>query len=108
MQFNDFEKIMIEDSSEILRAIAHPLRVSILNFIETNQPIKVFAIHSELKLDQSLASQHLKILREAKLVITERKGKNIYYTIDHPRMNHIIKQILIFDKLSLARRKQKR
>lgn len=108
MQFNDFEKKMIEDSSEILRAIAHPLRVSLLNFIEKEQPIKVYEIHSQLSLDQSLASQHLKILRDANLVRTERKGKNIYYTVDRPKITHIIKNILTFDKLTLAGRKHRK
>ncbi len=107
MQFNDFDKNSIAESSLLLRAFAHKLRISIINFIADNQPVAVNRIHTELDLEQSITSQHLKILRDSKIVNTTRKGKQIYYEINTPKLLHSIKHIQSFDKISLAQRKKK-
>jgi len=44
-------------------------------------------------LEQSVASQHLAILRRAGVVITERQGKFIYYSLDKDRLNQISKLV---------------
>jgi DNA-binding transcriptional ArsR family regulator len=76
----------LQVSSDILRALAHPLRMKILEFIDKNKTINVNKIYNTLKLEQSITSQHLKILRASGLVQTHREGKFIHYTIDYPRL----------------------
>jgi DNA-binding transcriptional ArsR family regulator len=76
----------LQVSSDILRALAHPLRMKILEFIDKNKTINVNKIYNTLKLEQSITSQHLKILRASGLVHTHREGKFIHYTIDYPRL----------------------
>jgi ArsR family transcriptional regulator len=107
MQFNDYDRISIHESSSLLRAIAHKTRISILNFIDFNQPVAVNRIHTELDLEQSITSQHLKILRDCQVVSTTRKGKEIYYEVNVPKALHSIKHVQAFDKISLAHRKKK-
>ena len=52
--------------------------------------VTLFQSHmDQLRLEQSVASQHLAILRRAGVVVTERQGKFIYYTVDKERINHI-------------------
>ncbi len=82
--FINKEKLQV--SSDILRALAHPLRLQILEFIDKHKTINVNKIYGTLKLEQSITSQHLKILRASGLVHTHREGKFIHYTIDYPRM----------------------
>ncbi|MFT5165246.1 MAG: DNA-binding transcriptional ArsR family regulator, partial [Saprospiraceae bacterium] len=67
-------------SSEVLRALAHPLRMKILEFIDKHETINVNKIYNTLKLEQSITSQHLRILRLAGIVITTREGKFIHYS----------------------------
>ena len=43
----------------------------------------------KLRLEQSVASQHLAILRRAGVVATDRQGKFIYYSLDADRLNQI-------------------
>jgi len=43
----------------------------------------------KLRLEQSVASQHLAILRKAGVVLTERNGKFIFYSLDKGRLGHI-------------------
>lgn len=79
----------LENTAEIFRAIAHPLRLQILDFIDKNDRINVNKIYTTLQLEQSITSQHLRILRYANLVYTERKGKNIFYCVNYPVLRRI-------------------
>ena len=86
----------LADSSEILRALAHPLRMRILEFIDQNDEINVNKIYNTLRLEQSITSQHLRILRIVGLVETNREGKFIHYSINYERMNHAMAAINSF------------
>ena len=85
------EKLQI--SSEVLRALAHPLRMKILEFIDQNEMINVNKIYNTLNLEQSITSQHLRILRIAGLVTTEREGKFIHYSIDYDKVSAAVMSI---------------
>jgi len=50
-------------------------------------------IYIKLRLEQSVASQHLAILRRAGVVITERQGKFIYYSLNNERLEQISKLV---------------
>lgn len=72
----------VKKAKNILRALDHPLRRSLLDTIELNDnKITVTEIYVRLRLEQSVASQHLAILRRAGIVETERDGKLIYYSV---------------------------
>ncbi len=75
-------------SSFNLRALAHPLRLEIMCIIDDRVTASVQEIFSELKLEQSLISQHLKILRNAKLVSATRKGKYVHYKVEYANVQH--------------------
>ena len=66
----DNDKLQV--SSEILRALAHPLRLKILEFIDKYGNINVNKIYNSLKIEQSITSQHLRILRSSGVVMTEK------------------------------------
>ena len=83
----------LQYSSEILRALAHPLRMKILEFIDQNETINVNKIYNTLKLEQSITSQHLRILRLSGLVITQRDGKFIHYSIDYDKIDNTVNAI---------------
>ncbi len=73
----------------VLRAVNHKLRQSIVDLLDENTKMTVTDIYIKLRLEQSVASQHLAILRRAGVVTTERQGKFIYYGIDKERLNQI-------------------
>jgi|APTNR8051073442_1049403.scaffolds.fasta_scaffold29599_2 DNA-binding transcriptional ArsR family regulator len=75
------EENPFKTTSLLLRSVAHPLRIKMLNFIGQNQPVKVKSIYKELKIEQSIASQHLRVLKDNQVVIYTRKGKEIYYSL---------------------------
>lgn len=80
-------------SAEVLRALAHPLRMRILEFIDQHERINVNQIYSTLGLEQSITSQHLRILRSAGLVSTERHGKFIEYRLSYGKLSATKKAI---------------
>lgn len=73
-----------------IKALAHPLRLSIIAFIDKNGEINVNKIYRSLKLEQSITSQHLKILRTAELVKFRREGKKIYYAVNYSNVKQLM------------------
>ena len=73
----------------ILRAVNHKLRQQILEIINNNDKITVTEIYVKLRIEQSVASQHLAILRRAGVVSTVRDGKFIYYSVASQRVDQI-------------------
>jgi DNA-binding transcriptional ArsR family regulator len=73
----------------ILRAIGHDLRKKIVDLLRENETMNVTDIYVKLRIEQSVASQHLAILRKAGIVITKRNGKFIYYTLNNDRLSEV-------------------
>ncbi len=80
-------------SAKTLRALAHPLRLYLIDFIDEHGKINVNKIYLSLKLEQSLTSQHLRILRDEKLVLTQREGKFIFYSVNYSRVKKIVELV---------------
>lgn len=83
----------LEFGTVLMRAIAHNLRMRILQFIADKGECNVNQIYSSLKLEQSITSQHLRILRVAGLVTTRRDGKFIFYKVDKHRLSNTVKHV---------------
>ena len=60
-----------------------------MNVITEKEKITVTDIYIKLRLVQSVCSQHLAILRRAKIVETERNGKSIFYRINKETISDI-------------------
>ena len=73
----------------VLRSVNHKLRQTIIDVIERNPRVTVTDIYIKLRLEQCVVSQHLRILRAAKVVITEKNGKYIHYSVNFDRLNQI-------------------
>lgn len=74
-----------EGSAELLKAIAHAVRLQVLCAIK-DQEHSVGEIEEITGIGQPGLSQQLAILRKADLVLTRRHGKQIFYQVDSERM----------------------
>lgn len=72
-----------------LRAVNHPLRKEMMELIDTKGKMTVSELYIKMKIEQSVASQHLALLRKADVLSTERDGKFIYYAVNHHRLQEI-------------------
>ena len=79
----------VKKSSMILRALNHKLRQQIVKLLDEQKKMTVTELYVKLRLEQSVASQHLAILRRAGIVATQRDGKFIYYTVNYPRVKEV-------------------
>ena len=80
---------VMKKSLLVLRAVNHKLRHEMIRLINQEGKMTVTDLYVKLRLEQSVASQHLALLRRAGVVITSRSGKYIYYSVDHDRMDEI-------------------
>jgi DNA-binding transcriptional ArsR family regulator len=81
--------LTLKKAALVLRAVNHKLRQQILKLIHQKGKITVTEIYVKLRLEQSVASQHLAILRKAGFVTTVRDGKFIYYSVSYERLNQV-------------------
>ena len=79
----------VKESALILRAMNHNLRQEIMKLIDGDGKMTVTEIYVKLRLEQSVVSQHLAVLRRSNIVETKREGKFIYYAINYDRVAEI-------------------
>ena len=72
----------------LFRSLEHDLRKRIINLLGENK-MTVTELFLKLKIEQSVASQHLSILKEVGIVRAERVGKNIFYSLIEGRLREI-------------------
>lgn len=68
--------------ASLAKAIAHPARIAILEHLYTVKSCVCGDIVNEIDLAQATISQHLKALKEARLITGNISGTNVCYCID--------------------------
>lgn len=81
--------LIVKKAALVLRALNHRLRQQMIQVLDTQGKMTVTELYVQLRLEQSVASQHLAILRRAGIVRTEREGKFVFYRIDPERIETI-------------------
>jgi|ERR1035437_6717034 Predicted transcriptional regulators len=84
----DVEKLELAASK--LRAIAHPMRIAIIDLLTVNPKMTVTEIYEYLNLEQASASHHLNILKNKGLLDSKRDGKMIYYSLKYEHLTEVI------------------
>lgn len=85
-----------EELSEVLKAIAHPIRLQIICGLIEDE-CNVSRIQEDLGLPQSTVSQHLAILRRNGVVKARREGVKVCYQVVDPKIRKIV-EILTKEK----------
>ncbi len=79
----------LRETLMVLRAVNHKVRKRIMRFLDENNSMTVTEIYISMRLEQSVVSQHLSILRKAGVVITEKKGKYISYSLNEGKLDQL-------------------
>jgi DNA-binding transcriptional ArsR family regulator len=90
MKIKDLDAEVLEKAANMLKAIAHPMRISILNHLEDGKRLTVTEIHQLLNIEQSTASHHLGILKDKGVLGSVRDGKNTIYFLKHDSLKTIV------------------
>lgn len=79
-----------EQGAALLAAIADPTRLSIISMLSANdEAVCVCDITDQFTLGQPTISHHLRILREAGVIVGDKRGKWVYYSIVRPKLAEI-------------------
>ena len=71
------------DYAAWFKALADPTRIRILNLLaQSPEPVCVCDITDQFPLGQPTISHHLKVLRDVRFVIAERRGTGMYYQVN--------------------------
>ena len=73
---------------QVFKALADVTRLQILQMI-SDKEMCVYDIFQELSISQPAVSHHLKILRQAGLIVGCKKGKNVLYSINDNRRDFL-------------------
>lgn len=82
-----------------VRAINHPLRQKMLEYLDAHPETTVTDLYVHFRMEQSVASQHLAILRRAGYVVTRREGKKILYSVHEENIANVVVHFLRINKI---------
>lgn len=80
----------LEMAASKLRAIAHPMRIAIIDLLHDKNKLSVTEIYSSLDIEQASASHHLNILKNKGILVSKREGKKIFYALKNVTLTEII------------------
>lgn len=78
------EREKTDKDVEILKALAHPVRLGIVKALHSRGELCACEICGLFECDRTTASKHLAVLRQAGIVDYERYGKMIIYRLEMP------------------------
>jgi ArsR family transcriptional regulator, virulence genes transcriptional regulator len=84
----DVEKL--DKVAFVLKTIAHPLRIGIVELLTYNNRLSVNEICEKLQSEQSLTSHHLTNMKLKGILSCSREGKNMYYSLRLPEVTKVI------------------
>lgn len=81
----------LEKAAYILKTIAHPLRLTIIEYLTVKDELSVSQICELLQAEQSLVSHHLQNLKLKGLLASRKEGVSMYYKLKEKGLIEIIR-----------------
>jgi len=79
---NYIQGVDVSRLAEAFDALGEPTRCLIFRALLKTQHANVTQLAEAMGISNSLASQHLKTLKEANLILKRKEGKRVYYDIN--------------------------
>jgi ArsR family transcriptional regulator, zinc-responsive transcriptional repressor len=84
---------ILEKMADILKSIAHPVRLKIIEVLKDHDALSVSEIMEKVEVEQSLLSHHLIKLKDKQILNAKRTGKNIHYSLHEKKITDIFECI---------------
>ena len=88
------DPVTVQAASSLLTALAAPMRLAIVASLLQHGTRCVHQLVDELAAAQPLVSQHLRVLRDAGLVVGERRHREVHYALVDQHVGHIVRDAL--------------
>ena len=86
----ELDVVKLEMAANRLRALAHPMRIAVIELLQEKEKLSVTEIYKKLKIEQAAASHHLNILKGKGILASKRDGKKIFYSLRSKSLSQII------------------
>lgn len=83
----------IKSATDLLKGVAHPIRLSIMELLTLEPKMCVTDIYNKIGVEQAVASQHLKILKDKGILSSEKEGKKSFYSIKNEKFKQLLAYI---------------
>lgn len=83
-----------KENANLLKAISHPIRIKIVIELTKRGSCTVKQIAGFLERPQSTTSQHLAKMKSQKIIASNRKGNEVYYSVQDKKINTLIEVLL--------------
>lgn len=84
----------LQEKAEMLKAMAHPARIAMIEMLYEDNELSVSEIHKTLDLEQAVASNHLSILKGKNILKCRREGKKMFYSLKVESVHNVIQCML--------------
>jgi len=88
--FMDYDVKKLSETAELLKVLAHPVRLCIVKGLLENGGCNVTHMQNCLNAPQSTVSQHLQKLKNAGIIEGTRDGLMVNYKICNPRVSRLL------------------
>ena len=88
----------VEKIAFVLKTIAHPMRIGIIDLLNEHDKMSVNDITAYLGLEQSLTSHHLANMKMKGILGSKRDGKNIFYFL---RMKEVVELVKVLEDVDV-------
>lgn len=80
----------LEDIAGILKSLAHPVRLAIIDLLKDDPSMTVGSIQESLSIEQTAASYHLLQMKNKGILSSEKKANKVYYRISNAKVVNIL------------------
>ncbi len=98
------DKELAIHAAEVLKAVAHPLRLMIVEFLQDKEH-SVGEIVETLGEKQALTSQQLNLMKDKGVLASRREGTKVFYRIQNPNVIRVLG--CVYDHCSLSKKAER-
>ncbi|GAA0997249.1 ArsR/SmtB family transcription factor [Subtercola frigoramans] len=88
--FSATDRPLYEVKANLFKGLAHPVRIRVLEVLQTSPHVSVAALLADTGLEASHLSQHLSVLRRHNLVVAERRASQVFYSLAYPQVSDLL------------------
>lgn len=85
------DRPLYEVKANLFKGLAHPIRVRILEIVTSAEEVAVSTMAADVAIEASHLSQHLSVLKRHNLVVSERRGSQVFYRAAFPEVADLLK-----------------
>lgn len=94
---NLLNALELEKAAAVLKLIAHPVRLSIVNRLARVNAMTVSELTKVLEIEQPLVSHHLSQMRLRGILLAQKQGKEVHYSLREPNLVKVLECIQLCD-----------